>query len=304
MSTQRNWSEIAREIDRPLSDWSAESLYLTYLQHGCAIVRNAIDLSKIAEIKELATRIYSRKAGLHIYEPDFHEEAHGRASLVGLIDRPPFNELRNKVFAGQSFSLQDAVCRRIQGSELNQDWQQPLALHLDSQVHPFAFTLNHWIPFQNSGNDIAGIQFLPIDYRATRLFCGFTGDRLRPETEFNFHYFPEGCPSLDVIEQTFGPRCLLRPTVNAGDLVLLSNWIVHGTYKTEAMKAGRMNAEIRYMGEHIDVAEPQSGKLPARGRWRWREFLLYPVRRFLRRVAQTERHAGRNSATMAPLARR
>jgi len=279
MLVQRDWAQVGREIDRPLDDWPPESLYATYLQYGCAIIRNAVDQSKLDQIRELANRIYLRKPGLHIYDPDFHEETQGCVSLLGLIDKPVLKELLNKVFVGQNFSVQSAVCRRIQGSESNQDWQQPLDLHLDSQVHPFAFTVNHWIPFQNSGGDVAGIQFLPIDYRTTRIFCGFTGHQLRPETEFNFHYFPEGCPNLQAVERSFGPGCLIRPKINAGDVVLLSNWIVHGTYRTSTMKAGRMNAELRFIGEHIDIAAPKSGEIGARARPRFRKFLSASVRR-------------------------
>jgi hypothetical protein len=281
MLVQRDWPEIEREIDRPFTAWSVESLYRIYLRHGCAIIRNAIDRTKLVQIEELANRIYARKPGLHIYEPDFDEETHGGVSLVQLINKPIFNELRNKVFAGQSFSLQSAVCRRIKGNESNQQWQQPLGLHLDSQVHPFAFTLNHWIPFQNSGSEIAGIQFLPADYRTTRIYCGFTGHQLRPETEFNFHYFPEGCPNLEAVEQSFGRGCLIRPKINAGDVVLLSNWIIHGTYQTNKMKLGRMNAEVRFMGESIDIANPETGEIGASSNPRVRELFPSWVRRLV-----------------------
>jgi hypothetical protein len=85
------------------------------------------------------------------------------------------------------------------------------------------------------------------------VFCRFTGHPLRPETQFNFHYFPEGCPSLDAVIQAFGPDAMLRPKINAGDVVLLSNWIIHGTYRTDMMKRGRMNAELRFIGDAIDI---------------------------------------------------
>jgi len=262
---QRNWAEIHRNLDRDLREWSLESLHSIYLRFGCAIVRNAIDRMRLAELEELATGIYARKPVLHISDLDFSEETRGGRSLFELIADPLFKELRNAIFEGQNYSIHSGACRRIQGSESNFDWQQPLALHLDSQYHPFAFTLNHWIPFQDSGGDIAGIQFLPVDYRATRMFCRFTGHPQRSPEEFNFHYFPADCLNPERIDATFGDGCLFQPRINAGDVILLSNWIVHGTYRTNAMKRGRMNVELRFIGECIDIAGlvSDSGRNPS-----------------------------------------
>jgi len=83
-------------------------------------------------------------------------------------------------------------------------------------------------------------------------FYRFTGHPLRPGERLNFHYFPLDCPSPS--KHRFGRGCLLHPRINAGDVMLLWNWIIHGTYPTGPMKRGRMNAELRFIGECIDIA--------------------------------------------------
>jgi hypothetical protein len=251
---QRDWPSIHATIDRPLEAWSVRSLHAAFLQHGCAIVRGGVGIDKLAEIENLATRIYARKPGLHIADADFREATGNRLSLWELVDHPFLKQFREALFQGQNFSgSSNATCRRIQGAEQDRDWQRPLDLHVDSHYHPFAFTLNHWIPFQDAGERVAGIQVLPVDYRTTRTFTGFTGQPLRPKARHNFHFFPQDFQSLDAIEQSFGVGCMLRPRINAGDIVLLSNWIIHGTFRTETMTRGRMNAELRFIGEATDI---------------------------------------------------
>ena len=39
-----------------------------------------------------------------------------------------------------------------------------------------------------------------------------------------------------------------------GDLIVSSNWIIHGTFQTETMKTGRTSIEVRYIGDKREVA--------------------------------------------------
>jgi len=64
-------------------------------------------------------------------------------------------------------------------------------------------------------------------------------------------------------------------------VVLLSNWIIHGTYQTNTMKLGRMNAEVRFMGENIDIVDPDTGEIGAPTRPRVRELLPSWVRQLV-----------------------
>jgi O-acetylhomoserine/O-acetylserine sulfhydrylase-like pyridoxal-dependent enzyme len=51
----------------------------------------------------------------------------------------------------------------------------------------------------------------------------------------------------------FGDDCLFHPVMKAGDLIVSSNWIIHGSYHTPEMTQTRTNIEIRFMGEKLDV---------------------------------------------------
>jgi hypothetical protein len=37
-------------------------------------------------------------------------------------------------------------------------------------------------------------------------------------------------------------------------VIIASNWIIHGSYRTPDMTKGRTSAELRFIGSHLDVA--------------------------------------------------
>jgi hypothetical protein len=217
------------------------------------VVRGGIDRDAIERLRSVIAGIYDRDVGLHVHEEDIAEATNGRLSGFDLVEAR-FRPFLDRVFSGQPYKRETATSRRIQGRGQDASWQAPLELHLDSFLHAFDFTVNFWVPFDEAGVDAPGLQLLPVDYRRTRAFIGFSNRRERSNAKFNYGHFRRQEIDFDDLETAFGPGCLFRPQVRVGDVVIASNWIVHGTYRTPAMHNGRTNIELRFVGSCRDIA--------------------------------------------------
>jgi hypothetical protein len=245
---------LSREIDRDASDWSVEKLHRTFLKYGCAIVRNIINHETLSAVQNAISKSYERVNELHVYDSDIRTATAGVLSGFELVnDAQLLRDFLSRVYAGQSWREYSVSARRIQGPELKENWQQPLELHLDSQFHSFAFTTNFWIPFQDCGVDAPSVQFLPVDYRTTRGYAGYSETPSRIEEKWHLAYFRDGAFEPGEVTKAFGDECFIRPVMKPGDVIIASNWIIHGSYRTPQMTKGRTSVEVRFIGESIDI---------------------------------------------------
>jgi hypothetical protein len=260
-SAAPDWPAVFRNIDRAATAWTPESLRAAYVRHGCAVVRGAIDLEKIARVREVTVEAYARTRATHMHDKDIAEASGGRVSGFDLIAHPLLTRFLDLVFVGQRYRREDATSRRIGARASNEDWQAPLELHVDSFFHEFWFTVNFWVPFDACGVEAPGLQLLPIDYRSTRRYTGFSRQPIYPKREDfeNSRYFPTEVLSVERIERDFGAGSLFRPAMQPGDVIIASNWIVHGSYETAAMSKGRSSIELRFIGNTPDIAVQPDG---------------------------------------------
>jgi hypothetical protein len=250
-------TKIAGIIDRPASEWTPETLHRTFLDYGCAVVRNAVPRSTLGEVKGVIETAYSKTTDVHVYDKDILETSAGKLTGFELISSSPLlGAFLERVYQGQQWKQSDVTARRIQGIESDQTWQQPLDLHLDCQFHGPLFTTNFWVPFQDCGVDSPALQLVPLSYLKTRQYSGYTGEPVRDGQKWYFGYFPEGVLDLDTVIKAFGENCFFRPVMHPGDVILASNWIIHGSYRTPSMKKGRTSVEVRFIGEAIDINQP------------------------------------------------
>jgi hypothetical protein len=42
--------------------------------------------------------------------------------------------------------------------------------------------------------------------------------------------------------------------MRTGDLIVASNWLIHGSYRTPQMSQGRVSVELRFIGTDLDIA--------------------------------------------------
>jgi hypothetical protein len=123
-------------IDRSAPDRTTRELHQTFLAHGCAIVRGAVDPMRLAKTKAVIDEAYREKPGLHVHDADLLEVSGGFWSGWEMVDTPLLQHFLRAVFASQEWRREFVTARRIQGFEASsQDWQKPLELYLDSQFH-------------------------------------------------------------------------------------------------------------------------------------------------------------------------
>jgi hypothetical protein len=249
-----NASELAPLLDRPLAAWSPASLRDCYLRYGCVIVRSAIALDLIERVRLAIDKAYETTRNVHVHANEILAASDGTLTGFELVTDPKLKRFRDLVYARQLYFRESVTVRRIQGNEVSSNWQEPLTLHLDAQFHRFRFTMNFWVPLQDCGIDSPSLQVVPLDYVSTRIYAGFTGRRLRNGEEFQLGFFSEHGLEPDQVAAAFGATAFLRPTMRAGDFVVASNWLIHGSYRTPEMTKGRTSVELRFIGTDLDVA--------------------------------------------------
>ena len=80
-----DWPAVFHAIDRDISEWTPASLRAAYVEHGCAVVRRAIDLEAIARLHAITSELYTRAVGVHVFEPEIVEASQGRVSGFDLV---------------------------------------------------------------------------------------------------------------------------------------------------------------------------------------------------------------------------
>jgi hypothetical protein len=257
--------QLAGEVDRHVSDWTSLRLHKTYGRHGCAIVRGAIDTQAMRDVEVAIDRAYETATDENVTEHDLEKATRGQLTGFELVERSALlSEFLNCVYRGLDYGRLSVSGRRIRGAEFGKDWQKPLDLHLDSQFHQLQFTVNFWIPFQPCGVDAPSLQLVPLSARKTRRYSGFTGMPSRQGEFLNFGRFREGAFDIGEVTRTFGEQCFLRPVMLPGDVIISSNWIIHGSYRTSEMKKGRTSVEIRYISPWLNMRRPGWPVLPDR----------------------------------------
>jgi len=239
-------------LDKFASEWTPDSLRDCFCTHGCAVVREVVPTELLGRINTAVEGAYRvRTDAVHIDGSDI-QAADGELTGFEVADTPLLRGFLDRVYIGQKYRPYNVVARRIQGVQNNKEYQQPLDLHVDAQFHSPCFTINFWVPFVRAGLDRPGLCLVPVNYKRTRRYVGYTGQLLR-EDEFNCGYFDRGRLTVEAITREFGADCFLKPVVNAGDLVVSSNWIIHGSHQTPDMPYGRTSMEVRFIGNTRDI---------------------------------------------------
>jgi hypothetical protein len=250
-------AELAGQLDRDISRWTPQRLHEAYGQHGCAVVRGAIDTATMRDVATAMDAAYETASEANVTEHDLAKVTRGKLTGFELVEGSTFlREFLDCVYRDLAYRRLSVSGRRIQGIEFGKDWQKPLDLHLDSQFHQLLFTVNFWVPFQECGIDAPSLQLVPIDVKTTRRYSGFRGSLLRQGEPINFGLFKQGAFDVVAVKSAFGEDCFYRPVMKPGDVIVSSNWIIHGSYRTPHMKKGRTSVEIRYIGPWLNMRRP------------------------------------------------
>lgn len=249
--------KIAHLIDKRMTEWTPDTLKAAYLNYGCAVVREAIDLSAINALRDLIDEAYKQTSDqYHVYHRELLALTDNRVSGFEIATNVPlFRSLLSQVFEGQHWREESVTARRIVvDNSTIAHGQEPLRFHLDAWFHGFQFVVNFWIPFQDCGVDAPCLQFVPVDYLSARKYSGFTGDKIDDSPRANFAFFDQDALLPDRLAARFGTKCFFKPVMKKGDVILSSNWTIHGSYRTSEMNKDRSSVEVRFVGDKLDVA--------------------------------------------------
>lgn len=245
-------------LDRAANEWTAESLYKTYIADGCAVVRSAVPVDKLETVGRSVNEVFDSKSiRHHFYDEQYREHVGGQATLFELVDTPLLQGFLKEVYAQRAWWPSFATARRVAApTTTSETYQPPLEFHVDAALHMFEFTVNFWIPFNDCGVDAPSLQLIPVDLHRTREFVGFTGEEHRPGESMRLgHFKPQDeIFTEEKIRHTFGSDSFFRPAMNPGDVIVSSNWVLHASYQTPSMTKGRTSVELRFSNGEIDPA--------------------------------------------------
>lgn len=228
--------------------------------HGCALLRNFADPSKLETLRDVIDGLYEVEGGYHIRPhqladrglPQFHE----------YFFEEKHRDLLAEIFRGRQYSMSPATASRRVFSDDRVDpeglWMAPLPPHIDAFFHPFEFTVNFWVPLQPCGPEIPRLGVVCADFEDVRKYFGYDGGAAvnGPFPEWNLARFNQQARDLaygqpDTIGQcraTFAERSW-TPTYELGDAMMLSNWTLHFTHVTPSMNQRRSNVELRFSSD-------------------------------------------------------
>jgi hypothetical protein len=170
----------------------------------------------------------------------------GVGSYYDLISDPRFHELVSLAFPGRAFRRSPvAHCRRVKDRDPGKGWAKPETMHCDLRYHrDTLFALNFWVPFEPSGeaHRSPGLEIAAVDLRTVASYLEYD-----PHTSALFN---EAKFERSIIVAAFGEQCMSRPVLAPGDVLVFTNWTLHGTYLSPLMTRGRLSAEVRLAGDN------------------------------------------------------
>ena len=238
---------------------STERIIDAYWADGCVLLRNFVRLETLAKLIALVSKLYEEIESVHVFPSDLKER--------GLLDFHEYlfvekhYELLERLFGHDGYYVNNCTAtRRVDSARAEGQWQAPLGPHLDAFFHPFAFTVNFWVPFRACGLDAPSLGVVRMPFADAAVRAGYDGgsEPYGDHGEWNFARFsPEmfewatsgGPAKVERLGAVFGERVWM-PAYSLGDAMMLSNWTFHFTHVTAAMDQRRGNIELRFSSEH------------------------------------------------------
>lgn len=234
---------------------SADQIIDAYWADGCVLLRNFVRLETLTKLIALVGKVYEEIESGHIFPHDL--KARGLADFHEYLFVEKHYDILERLFGhGRYYVHKSTATRRVDSVRANGQWQAPLGPHLDAFFHPFAFTVNFWMPFRACGVDAPSLGVVRAPFAEAAARAGYDGGS-EPLEEWNFaRFLPEmfewatsgGPAKVERMRAVFGER-VWTPAYSLGDAMMLSNWTFHFTHVTAAMDQRRGNIELRFSSE-------------------------------------------------------
>jgi hypothetical protein len=252
---------------------------------GGVILRSAVDVDLVTTIRNNMDHVYAMHQRLAADDAEarafFREqsadevsqlekgnvgrrlyEAHfGRtASMFAPLADPKLRRVLSLSFAGERYhpADRDILTTVRPPAEAAAQTNLGIPMHTDgSYYNDMLFGLTAWIPLDACGRDAPGLQLVAADHHEVRRYVEFDPSQPAPaEPYYNFHKYRADAFDLESIERHFGAERVVRPVCERGDLILFSNWCLHGTYQHTDMCRTRSAIHVRFEGDAFDPAPP------------------------------------------------
>lgn len=244
---------------------------------GAALLRNALEEGYVGTIKANLARIYElnarREAGdkaaaalfqgqdlagirngdvtVPLYESLFGAET----SILAYLENPGFLDVCRRVFKGGKHENtgRNTLMTVHPPAETADNATVGIRLHTDGMYYDDErFGLTVWIPLDPCGRAAPGLELVIADHHDVRAYSGFDLRRPAPaERKWNWHKYRPGAFETDVIRAHYGARVVV-PEFRPGDVLIFSNWTIHGTHRTPEMTGRRSAIHLRVEGAAFD----------------------------------------------------
>jgi hypothetical protein len=258
------------EIDIKADLDSIRNLFFTY---DCVLLRGILNPAKLKFFRKICEDMYA-KDDVFLKSTDFQDPKWMREYENGWIWEPRLREatdgafgyediMANKrlyeilpVLLGNNWRLGSASqIRRMAPKQQQNRWGSYTTYHLDAQWGiDHQYFLNVWAPFTPCGQTAPGLEFLLTPANTIREYAKY---------DPSIPYEPKGpggiSPRMDyaifepaIIEKHFGTNRFVVPVMEAGDVVIFSNWCTHRTAVSPDMTDTRISIEWRVFCESFD----------------------------------------------------
>jgi hypothetical protein len=281
---------LAELDDFPMTDFSyrdtsARLIADTILKNSAVVLRGAITVDKIARIRSNLETIYSTHrrllSGDHEAAAFFAKWDSGAVEALkdGNVAAAPYEAAFGKTASIRSF-LKDRkfkrVCRLIfrrgkyyrtgtdnlmtvwsPSREKKANTSDGVDLHTDGMYfNDSRYGLTVWIPCDPCGRDAPGLEVVLAGHKEVREYTGFDSQRTVPaNAKWNWHHYSDGVFVEKQLREHFPPERWLAPQFSPGDVMILSNWALHGTYRKSGMTRSRSAIQVRVEGKYFDPDE-------------------------------------------------
>jgi hypothetical protein len=265
---------------------SLDKILRPFFREGCVLLRNFAEVDRLTKLINVVDDLYGEIRDIHVNPRDMVQR--GLPQFHEYIFDEKHNALLGEIFEGDYRVSEESCARRIDTTGGGEQWQTPLGPHLDAFFHPFAFTVNFWVPFRDCGIDAPSLATVRAPFQEILNFSGYDGrpEPHGPHGEWNLAGFdPDvravaNSPAPVAVERirTIFAQRIWTPAYTIGDAMMLSNWTLHFSHSLPDMRHRRGNVELRFRSDaHLPQIMDRHARLIAGSVSSWWRTL---VRRF------------------------
>ena len=154
-------------------------------------MRSGVPTSLVNEFGHNVNTLFDHQQIKHSFgDPEYRNFLGEKSSLYDLAGSGLLQNDLNSVYANRAWRTCFATARRVAAPDTTSvTYQDPLQIHVDGMFHMLEFTVNFCVPFQECGVDAPSLQILPLDFKTTREFTGFTLTEQRSGESNNLDIF-------------------------------------------------------------------------------------------------------------------